>query len=278
VSVSVTPDISSVDVPGGRLAVERWAGSGPTIVLLHSGVNDRRAWAETAPRLLDPYAVVAYDRRGFGESPLATDPFRHVDDLRAVLDALDVERGWLVGSSAGGRVALDAALSFPERVAGLVLLAPAIGGAPGTEADPETDRLDGLIEAAIEAGDLEEANRLEARLWLDGPAGPEGRVGGPVRDLFLDMNAIALRSEAESAEDNANDDIDAWSRLGEIRVPVTVAWGELDIDVLNQRCQQIVDRLPFATGRALPEVAHLPYLEDPELIADLIRRAVAAGG
>jgi pimeloyl-ACP methyl ester carboxylesterase len=278
VSVTVTPDISSVDVPGGRLAVERWAGSGPTIVLLHSGVNDRRAWAETAPRLLDPYAVVAYDQRGFGESPLGTHPFSHVDDLRAVLDAQQVERGWLVGSSAGGRVALDAALTFPERVAGLVLLAPAIGGAPSIEADPETERLDGLIDAAIESGDLEEANRLEAWLWLDGPAGPEGRVGGPVRDLFLDMNGIALRSEAESAEDHGNDDIDAWSRLGDIRVPVTVAWGELDIDVLNQRCRQIVDRLPFATGRALPEVAHLPYLEDPELIADLVRRAVAAGG
>ena len=277
-SVSVTPDISSVDVPGGRLAVERWAGPGPTIVLLHSGVNDRRAWAETAPRLLDPYAVVAYDRRGFGQSPLGTDPFSHVDDLRVVLDAQQVERAWLVGSSAGGRVALDAALTFPERVAGLVLLAPAIGGAPSIEADPESERLDGLIDAAIESGDLEEANRLEAWLWLDGPAGPEGRVGGPVRDLFLDMNAIALRSEAESAEDQVTDDVDAWSRLGEIRVPVTVAWGELDIDVLNQRCQQIVDRLPVATGRALPEVAHLPYLEDPELIADLIRRAVAAGG
>jgi pimeloyl-ACP methyl ester carboxylesterase len=278
VSVSVAPDISSVDVPGGRLAVERWAGRGPTIVLLHSGVNDRRAWAETVPRLLDPYAVVAYDRRGFGESPMGADPFTHVDDLRAVLDALEVERAWLVGSSAGGRVTLDAALTFPERVVGLVLLAPAISGAPEFEADPETERLAALIDAAIESGDLDEANRLEAWLWLDGPAGPQGRVGGPVRDLFLDMNAIALRSEAESTEGNGNDDIDAWSRLGEIRVPVTVAWGELDIDVLNQRCQQIVDRLPFATGRVLPGVAHLPYLEDPELIADLIRRAVAAGG
>jgi pimeloyl-ACP methyl ester carboxylesterase len=279
VSLSVTPDTLSVDVPGGRLAAERWPGPGPTIVLLHSGVNDRRAWTETAQRLVDAYAVVAYDRRGFGESPLSTDPFTHVEDLRAVLDAVEVERAWLVGSSAGGRVALDAALTFPERVAGLVLLAPAVSGAPGgLEADPETDRLDALIEAAVEAGDLDEANRLEAWLWLDGPAGPEGRVGGPVRELFLAMNAIALRSEAESAASTGTSDVDAWSRLAEVRVPVTVAWGDLDIDVLNQRCQEIVERLPSATGRELSHVAHLPYLEDPDLIADLIRRAVAAGG
>jgi pimeloyl-ACP methyl ester carboxylesterase len=274
-SVSMTPDTLSVDVPGARLRAERWAGPGPTIVLLHSGVTDRRAWTETAQRLVDTYAVVTYDRRGFGESPMGADPFTHVDDLRAVLDALEVERAWLVGSSAGGRVTLDAALTFPERVAGLVLLAPAISGAPGgLEADPETERLDGLVDAAIESGDLAEANRLEAWLWLDGPAGPEGRVGGPARDLFLAMNAIALRSEAESAAGTGDSDVDAWARLGEIGVPVTVAWGELDIEVLNQRCRQIVERLPRATGRELPHVAHLPSLEDPDLIADLIRAAV----
>jgi len=278
VSVSVTSETLSVEVPGGRLAVERWAGPGPTLVLLHAGVVDRRAWTATANRLAGTYAVVAYDRRGFGESPSGADPFTHVDDLRVVLDGLEVERVWLVGSSAGGRVALDAALTFPERVAGLVLLAPAISGAPDFEADPETDRLAALIDAAVRSGDLDEANRLEAWLWLDGPAGPEGRVGSPVRDLFLAMNAIALRSEAESAAGNGNSDVDAWSRLGEIRVPVTLAWGELDVDVLNQRCQQIVDRLPSANGRELPRVAHLPDLEDPDLIADLIRRAVATGG
>ena len=47
-----------------------------------------------------------------------------------MLDAVGVDRAWLVGSSAGGRVAVDAALAYPERVAGLVLLAPAISGEP----------------------------------------------------------------------------------------------------------------------------------------------------
>lgn len=275
-SVSVTPETVSIDVPGGRLAGERWAGPGPTLVLLHSGVNDRRAWTETARRLADAFTIIAYDRRGFGESPASPDPFTHVEDLHAVLDATGVERAWLVGSSAGGRVVLDAVLAYPERVAGLVLLAPAISGAPGgLEADPETERLDGLIDAAIDAGDLGEANRLEAWLWLDGPAGPEGRISGPVRELFRDMNAIALRSDAESTAGTGDSDIDAWSRLAEIRMPVTLAWGELDIEVLNQRCAEIVERLPSASGRELPHVAHLPYLEDPDLVADLIRSAVA---
>ena len=88
------------------------------------------------------------------------------------------------------------------------------------------------------------------------------------------MNAIALRSEAESPAGAGNSEIDAWSRLAEITVPVTVAWGELDIEVLNDRCRELVERLPAASGRELPQLAHLPYLEDPDLVADLIRTAV----
>ena len=262
-----------VDVPGGRLAAERWAGSPPTLVLLHSGVTDRRSWYETADRLSPGYSLVAYDRRGFGQSVASSDAFSHHRDLQALLDAFDLDQVWLVASSAGGRVALDAALTYPERVAGLVLLSPAISGAPPMESiDPQTERLDGAIDAAIEAGDLAEANRLEAWLWLDGPAGPEGRISGPVRDLFLEMNAIALEAEGGAAAEETEHS--AWSRLAEITVPVTVAWGELDVPVLNERCQRIVERLPNGTGRELPRVAHLPYLEDPDLVADLVRAAL----
>lgn len=272
-SAAMSANHLSVDVPGGRLAADRWPGAGPTLVLLHAGVADRREWTATAGRLAGAYAVVAYDRRGFGESRLSHDPFTHVEDLRAVLDAVGVERAWLVGTSQGGKVALDAALTYPDRIAGLVLLAPAVSGAPDFEADPETERLSALIDTADAAGDLDEVNRLEAWLWLDGPAGPEGRVGGPTRDLFLAMNAIALRSEAESAA-TGNSETDAWSRLAEITVPLALAWGELDIEVLNDRFRELAERLPTATGRELPHVAHLPYLEDPDLVADLIRRAV----
>lgn len=264
---------TTIDVPGGRLAAESWTGSGPTAILLHSGVTDRRSWYETAGRLDGRYPMVAYDRRGFGQSVASPEAFSHVADLQALLDVLEVDQAWLVGSSQGGKVALDATLAYPDRVAGLVLLAPAVSGAPEiAAADPQTERLDAAAEAALAAGDVDEANRLQAWLWLDGPAGPEGRIGQPVRDLFLEMNAIALKAEAESAAEDLA--ISAWSRLAEITVPVTVAWGELDTAVLNERCEQLVQRLPDARGRELPGLAHLPYLEDPDTVAGLIRAAI----
>ena len=155
----------------------------------------------------------------------------------------------------------------------MVLLAPAVSGATDPEqADPDTERLSDLIDAAGAAGDLAEVNRLEAWLWLDGPAGPEGRVTGPPRDLILAMNADALSHEAEDVA--LASEVDAWHRLGEIRVPVTVAWGDLDVPVLIDRSRHLVDHLTNARGRVIPQTAHLPYLERPELVAELIRETV----
>jgi pimeloyl-ACP methyl ester carboxylesterase len=69
------------------LAQDRLRADGPRVVLLHAGVADRRAWRDVAPALHARGAdVLAYDRRGFGETPAAQDAFRHVDDLLDLLD------------------------------------------------------------------------------------------------------------------------------------------------------------------------------------------------
>jgi len=270
----VTARSFSVEVPGGRLAGERWPGPGPTVVLLHAGVADRRSWSSTAERLSGILDLVAYDRRGFGESPPGASPYSPVDDLAAVLDELAAGPCWLVGSSQGGNVALDFSLTFAGRVAGMVLLAPAVSGSPDLdEVDPDTQRLDDLLEAADAAADLAEMNRLESWLWLDGPAGPEGRVSGGLRDLFLAMNAIALRHMAEDCA--LASEVDAWHRLGEIDVPITVCWGDLDIPALIDRSRQLADQMANASARVIPQTAHLPYLERPDLVADLILTAAA---
>src|SRR3954464_13813452 len=143
---------------GATLLGDHWNGAIPTIVLLHAGVCDRRCWRDVGSRLgAAGRDVVAYDRRGFGDVPPAGGPVRHVDDLLAVLDAVSPDAPtWLVGSSMGGGVALDAALEAPGRIARLVLLAPAISGDPGPGDEAYSAATDGLadaIDAAWTAGE-----------------------------------------------------------------------------------------------------------------------------
>ena len=258
--------MNTLDVRQGRatLATEV-RGDGPAVVLLHAGVADRRMWDGVVESVTSTHRTVAYDRRGFGGTPPQEEEYDQTDDLLAVLEAADVDRATLVGCSQGGKVALDFTLAHPERVAALVLVAPAVGGAPPPDSfPPQVEALLEELEAAEESEDLDRLNLLEARVWLDGVLGEGGRVEGDVRDLFLDMNGLALGAPQLGEEAPAPP---AWARLGEVAVPTLLVWGDLDFPHAQERCQRMVELIPDARGRVMPGTAHLPGLEKPEAFA-----------
>lgn len=248
------------------------AGRGRPVVFLHAGVADSRMWAAQLPAVAAANHAVAYDRRGFGGSRAEPEPHRHADDLLTVLDALAARRpAVLVGCSQGGRVAVDAALAHPGRVAALLLVAPDVAGAPELETPGAVGDLAHMIAVAEAAGDLDEVNALEAHLWLDGPGEPEGRVSGAVRELFLEMNGIALRAGPQGTE---REEDDAWGRLGELRMPVHVLCGARDIPGVVDRCEAIAARVPGATLRVLHGSAHLPPMDAPAATTEWVLGAL----
>jgi pimeloyl-ACP methyl ester carboxylesterase len=253
-------------------------GPAPDVLYLHADVADRRVWPRLWERLGPGQRAVAFDRRGFGETEYTPEPYADVDDAVAVLDAARVGRAVVVGNSGGGRLALDLALAHPERVAALVLVAPAVRGAPGVEdADlpPAVRRLSEAIDLADEAGDLATVNRLEAHVWLDGPEQDEGRVGGVARDLFLDMNGRALAAPEPGTQP---DRPSAWDRLGDIGVPTLVVAGDLDVPHVRDRAAAVAGRVPGARFVTLAGVAHVPMLEDRPELADELAAFLAATG
>ena len=242
---------------------------GADVLLIHAGVNDRRSWQHVAERLRSRHRSVAYDARGFGETLYEReDGWSPVSDAVAVLDAAGVERPVVVACSMGGQTAIDLTLAHPDRVAGLVLIGSAIRGAPYPDLDEgPTAELNTRIEAAESAGDIDEVARLEAWMWLDGPSAPEGRVSGPARELFLDMNGRALHAEdpGEQAELAA-----AWPRLGEIAVPTLVMIGQLDAEEIQAVDEPAAKMIPGARLRLLDGVAHVPHLEaDPATLDEI---------
>jgi pimeloyl-ACP methyl ester carboxylesterase len=139
-----------------ELVVER-DGQGPPIVLAH-GLTATRRYVVQGSRLLQRSGlhVVSYDARGHGESTPAPDrrAYEYADlvgDLGNLLDACEVERAVLAGSSMGAATTLAYALEQPERVAGLVQITPAHLGIPHT--DPhDLGRWDELADAVEGAG------------------------------------------------------------------------------------------------------------------------------
>ena len=239
-------------------------GSGPALPLLflHAGVADSRAWEAQLTHFARGRRVGAFDARGYGQTTAEPSPFSPTADILAVMEAAGLDRAVLVGNSNGGRHALDFTLAHPERVAGLVLVGPAVGGAPEFTAWPDAVlHVDALGEAAEAAGDLDRLNEIEAWMWLDGPDSPEGRVTGPARTLFLDMNGRALRTPAPPA---TPPETPAYPRLAEVTCPALVVVGDLDLPHIRQASEHAAQRMPHAALEVMPGVAHLPALEAPE--------------
>ena len=238
------------------------AGFGLPVVFLHAGVCDRRMWQGQMQALAtEGYHVVAYDRRGFGETESADVPFNHVVDLEAVLDRLGLNAAVLVGNSLGGGIAVDFALEHPQRVVGLVLVGSAVTGFEATEPTEDILALEDTLEYALSRGNIEGANRIEAHMWLDGPLAEAGRVDGPVRDLFLEMNGARRRQPELTQQEMPDAAID---HLHSITAPALLVVGALDYPDVLEAHELLAEELEDSFAVMLDDTAHLPSLERPE--------------
>jgi 3-oxoadipate enol-lactonase len=151
-------------VGADQLWVEDTGGPGVPLVLLHPGIMDSTIWDRLLP-LLEPRRVIRFDRRGFGQSPVATEQFQAMTDLVAVLDHLSVSKAHLVGNSMGGETSLALAITAPDQVASLTLLCPGIGGYPWPDPSPEDQDLYARYGAAKESRDVEALVEMGLAEW-----------------------------------------------------------------------------------------------------------------
>lgn len=253
-------DVATLSIGGAGLVADV-TGAGACVILLHAGVADRRMWRSTCEALSGKFKCIAYDRRGFGDSTSPDETFRSIDDLDAVIRHLGCERAHLIGSSQGGRIAIDYALAKPENVLSLVLVAPALSGAPVPSSyPPAIQRLMDELEQAEEKADFEKMNAIEAHLWLDGPLRSENRVVGPTRELFLDMNGRALRQAPLNHEQSAPSAVEQLHRLTQ---PAFMIWGDADFPHIIDRSRLIADTIPGTRHLVMENCAHLPNMERP---------------
>ncbi|WFB05847.1 alpha/beta hydrolase [Streptomyces sp. LX-29] len=238
------------------------SGDGPTLVLLHSSVCDRRMWDPQWRVLVDAgYRVVRCDFRGFGDSPVADHPYSDAEDVADLLDHLGIERAALVGASYGGRVALEVAATRPDAVTALMLLC---SGAPGHVPGAALRSFDEQEEALFEAGDLTGAVELNVETWL----GPE--ADGEVRERVRGMqrHAFEVQSAAEEEFDPAETRVD----LSRIKAPCLAVSGAHDLADFREIAARLPERISGARHLELSWAGHLPSLERPGAVADLMTR------
>lgn len=114
----------TVSVNGLRMYYEL-AGAGQPLVLIAGLGLDLSECGQLIDALSVHYRVLAFDNRGAGRTDKPDEPYtirQMAADTAGLMRALGIERAHLVGMSLGGRIALDLAFEYPERVRSLVLV------------------------------------------------------------------------------------------------------------------------------------------------------------
>ena len=261
-------------IAGGRLAYEV-SGDGPALILIHGSLLDRRLWDAQVPVLAQRHRVVRYDARGHGASSSAAMPFAHERDLHDLMQALRLDRATLIGLSMGGRIALQFTLTYPERVAALVIVA---SGMDDYTYEPEVHACRATMSTAIEErGAIAEATDAFLRTWVIGPRRTPEQVSAAVLKAARRMVERSLSQPSlDDLEEPFSPSIR--SRLRELQAPALVMVGEHDLPDMLMIADQLAAGLPGAEQVLVPGAGHLVNLEQPDVFNSTVSAFLANHG
>jgi 3-oxoadipate enol-lactonase len=237
-------------------------GEGPAVALVHAGIADSRMYDPQLRTFPEAHQVVRVDLPGFGESPFESNVVSYRGAIGEALDGVSVDRAAIVGTSLGGRAALELALDSPERVSALVLVGAGIDDHDWSE---EVERFSAEEIEALQRGDLEAAVTSNLRLWLAGPRRDLDAVDPELRELVGEMQRQAFRL-SKGHDDLQADRLDppASARLADVHVPTLVVTGDEDIDDIHAIADRLAREIPGAERATIADAAHLPSLERPD--------------
>ena len=243
-------DAGFVVVGGERIYYES-TGSGEVVVFSHGAGGNHAIWVHQTPVFAEKYRVVTWDQRGWGKSTdvrgLAGDSETAVEDLRRLLDHLDIDAAHLVGQSMGGWAVAGFALRYPERTRSLVL-ANTYGGL-STEPMREwitPERWAEVRERAAKAGrdfdimDPALAFRYGQISRLAPPRGP-ANLGELLFGTHWDLDEARKSS-----------------------VPILIVTGPYDMIFAPEMMRLLDAELPTSRLVEIPDSGHSPYFEKPD--------------
>jgi len=241
----------------------RETGAGQALVLLHGIGSGSASWLNQL-ETLQGYRLIAWDAPGYGDSEYLKNPepraLDYADALHSFLDRLLLKDVVLVGNSLGCLMAGAYAAAHPERVRSMILLSPAAGNA-GDESK-QRDRLkqfeelgpEGLAEkrSPTLVGKASPREAVELMAWTQRRIRPRGY-----------RQAVHCLTHGRLAED-----------ARKFAKKVLVACGSEDIVTPEAGCKAVAGAFPRAEYRSLPGIGHVPHIEAPGTVNELIRRFV----
>lgn len=242
------------------------AGSGPPVLLAHGLLMDRTMFEPQVQALKDRYQIITPDLRGHGASEKRAEEFTQWDmmeDHIALCDQLGIERAVFGGVSQGGFQSLRAAVKYPERVAGLVLIE--------TQAGPEDENrapmYESFAEVVAQTGYNDEILDVATISMFASSTGAELKDHWKARWSAQPTFAAAQTMRSVSRRE------DFTPRLKEVAAPAIVIHGEEDAAIEMEKAEALANGLPNLIDFVkIPKAGHSSTVEQPELVTEAIER------
>ncbi len=253
-------------------------GEGPPIVFIHGLQGSWPNWLEQLPVFADRHRVIAMDLPGFGHSPMPSEQITislYARLLDGLFDELMIDAAIMVGNSMGGFIASELAISFPQRVERLVLVAPA---GLSSYRDPRGRRalaalrlfrsalIPGLGLVAGSADAFARHSRLRALSLRDLVRHPS-RVPAPLAAELL--RGAGKPGFIDALEASIVYDVRA--RLAEIVCPTLIVWGERDRIITVRDAAVYAELIPHSRKVIYPDTGHLAMVERPSEFNSLLK-------
>lgn len=249
-------------------------GEGRPIVFIHGAIMDHRMWATQLDALDDEFTTVAYDVRGHGRTGGTDVPTYTVDlyveDLDALLTALDLDRPVLCGLSLGGCIAQAYAATYPEKVARLVLADTFTQAPLGLTGQLLFTNLR-FFAALDRVVRYKSLNRFQMRLGNYIKPGVAGE-GGTVQEL-IDTGATISHAEFVKIVNS----LVAFPRgrnvkLSQIDVPTLILYGENEPSLMRDHAVLMGELIPNTKSvTEIPDAGHASNIDNPEFFTEAVR-------
>ncbi len=268
----IYPDSKFINIDGIDIHYREIQKKGPLILLLHGFGSSTYSWEKVMTPLSQFGTVVAYDRPAFGlterinydrnmeQNPYAFD--FQVSMVAKMMDGLNEERAILIGNSAGGTVAMAAALKYPDRIKAIILVDSAVKNGSAVPAwiqpllnTPQLNILGPLIVRSIRERGLE----ILKLAWYDPTKITEDDLLNYQKPLKISDWDKALW---EFTKANRVNNIE--NNLYEIKIPVLIISGTDDKIIPKEQSIWLANEIENSELVLIPDCGHVPQEECPQ--------------
>jgi pimeloyl-ACP methyl ester carboxylesterase len=233
-------------------------GRGRTVVFIHGWALNKSIWDEQVSVFSKRYRVIRYDSPGYGASTGFDDESVEPLDLLVLLEALHIDRVYLVGLSRGGSVALRFANAYPERVDALVLY----GTGPPADVQIPADvaQLFGSLPGIAKTHGLDSAGKLiiSSPLFWVPPGRPD--VTERYRQFWASYKGKDL---LDPHPESGLVPLPNIARLSALRVPTLVVIGDHDMPFVAAAADTFAHHIPNARKVVIPNAGHGAHFAQP---------------